>query len=267
MSRSSSFGRLPLAVQYQLLVAAVAVSSLWFFQDLLRITDRAHALSTVRAIAEDVAAMRSGHVPGPADAEGQTSPLPATTGHVLGAPAGAALRVLRGHQVLQEPGARRSAAPTAFERFALETFQADPARMEVHEVMGDRLLYLRRLPAPAVPGIDTLGAPHAVSVVWPIAGSSADLAWRVLGWPQWVGAAGWVAVLGGLLLWLRRRVLAPTASLVHYARHLVEAQPGQTVHKPVLDEDEIRSGNELHRLSAAMKALQRALSLAQQHRT
>lgn len=266
MSRGSSFGRLPLAVQSQLLVAAFAVCSLWFMQEALRTTDRAHALATVQAIAEDIASMRPGHAPAPADAENQTSPLPASSARVLGAPAGAAVRVLRGHQVLQESGSRRAAAPSAFERLALEAMQVDPSRMEVHEVIGDRLLYLRRLPVSAAVGADTLAAPHAVSVVWPIAGSSADLAWRVLGWPQWVVAAGWVAVLGSLLLWLRRRVLAPTLSLVHYARHLVEAQPGQTVHKPVLDEDEIRSGNELHRLSAAMKALQRALGLAQQHR-
>jgi hypothetical protein len=266
MSRRSSFGRLPLAVQSQLLVAAFAVSSLWVVQEGLRTTDRAHALATVQAIAEDVASMRSGHAPAPVEAYNQAGPLPATSARVLGAPMGAAVRVLRGHQVLQEAGPRRAPAPTAFERLALEAFQADPARMEVHEVMGDRLLYLRRLPASAPVGNDTPGGPHAVSVIWPIAGSSADLAWRVLGWPQWVVAAGWVAVLGSLLLWLRRRVLAPTLSLVLYARHLVEAQPGQTVHKPVLDEDEIRSANELHRLSAAMKALQRALGLAQQHR-
>jgi len=266
MSRSSSFRRLPLAVQFQLLVAAVAVSSLWFGQQVLRTTERAHALATAQAIAEDVASMRNVQPPASADAEGLASPLPATRARVLGAPAGAAVRFLHGHQVLQEPGLQRAAATTPFERVALDTFLADPQRVEIHEVVGDRLLYLRRLPAPASIGAEAPGAPHAVSVVWPIAGGTMDRAWHVLGWPQWAVAAGWLVVLGGLLLWIRRRVLAPTLSLVHYARHLVEAQPGQTVHKPVLDEDEIRSGNELHRLSAALKALQRALGLAQQHR-
>ncbi len=266
MSLRSSFLRLPLAVQYQLLVAAVAVSSVWFIQQALRTMDRAHELSMAQAIAVDVASMRTVQPSTSADTEGLTSPLSANRARVLGAPAGAAVRFLHGHQVQQDPGAPRAATTTPFERIALDTFLADPQRVEIHEVMGDRLLYLRRLPAPAPTGTQAPGAPHVISVVWPIAGGTMDHAWHVLGWPQWAVAAGWLVVLASLLLWIRRRVLAPTQSLVHYARHLVEAQPGQTVHKPLLDEDEIRSGNELHRLSAALKALQRALGLAQQHR-
>jgi hypothetical protein len=278
VSWPGAFRRWPLTLQFQLLLAAVAILGLWLAQQLLRTADLAQALARVQSMAALSGTLLSRTPPSPQEGPGPQSVEEPGDGVVERAdrlwqqPAGGVVvRLLQGHRVLPQRGGMVPAPATAFERAALRMLAADPQRWEVFEVQGDRLLYLRWLPAPegaASGGAASQAAaamPLAISISWPVVGGTMwDLVVRLAGWPLWLLAAAWAGATAGLLLWVRWRVLHAALSLARYARRLLHAQPGAPVHRPVLDDDEIRSGNELHRLSAALKALQRALGLAQQ---
>lgn len=269
MSRPGTFRRWPLMLQFQLLLVAVAILTLWLAHQVLRTADLAQALARVQSMASLSGTLLS-RAPR-ADLDDLAPQPPEGTdpraGRQLQSAGGVIVRLLQGHQVLPQPGGATAASVTPFERAALRALEAEPQRLEVVEVHGDRLLYLRWL-APADVGAIGPGAaarPLAISISWPVAeGAMWDTVMRLAGWPLGLLAAAWLGAVAGLLLWVRWRVLHAALSLARYARRLVQAQPGAPVHRPVLDDDEIQSGNELHRLSAALKALQRALGLAQQ---
>lgn len=268
MSRPGRFKRWPLMLQFQLLLVAVAVLSLWLAHQVLRTADLAQALARVQSMAALSGTLLNRAPRGMPDELGLPSQGLPRADRLMPSAGAVVVRLLQGHQVLPQPGGAAAAPVTAFERSALRVLAAEPQRGEVVEVHADRLLYLRWL-APADEAAAGAGGhaalPLAISISWPVAGGTVwDMVKRLAGWPLWLLAAAWASAVGGLLLWVRWRVLHAALSLARYARRLVQAQPGTPVHRVVLDDDEILSGNELHRLSAALKALQRALGLAQQ---
>jgi hypothetical protein len=175
--------------------------------------------------------------------------------------------------------------PDRFEAEALELFRAS-SREEHHEITGGQLRYARRLVAsegcmschdapqrsPAALRAKYAGAtgwgyrPGAVvgviSVSVPLA--SATAGWSLSASP-WVwlalGAVGLMCLL--VLAWVRWHVIGATQRLARYAAAVKTARRGALVDKFSLDADELTSHNEAHRLSHDLKAVARALSMAQ----
>jgi hypothetical protein len=84
-----------------------------------------------------------------------------------------------------------------------------------------------------------------------------------IGVPLAAALLGSALALASLACWATRQVLCAMA-LARYAQRLIGAAPGAVTVQPVhLDGEEVTSRNELHRLSAAVKAVGRALRLAQ----
>ncbi|MBW8830738.1 MAG: DUF3365 domain-containing protein [Burkholderiales bacterium] len=181
--------------------------------------------------------------------------------------------------------------PNRFELTAIEQLRsADPANAEYHEVSGDRLVYAKRLVATAsclachdTPerspeairnkftgsqgwGFKEGGFAGIVSVSVPIRGSGAGALFQQMNLAASLAVTATLLTFGALLYWLRANVIHAAQVLKDYAQRILEAKAGEKVTRVDLDIDEHSSRNEMHRLSVAIKALYRALLLAQADR-
>jgi hypothetical protein len=182
-------------------------------------------------------------------------------------------------------------APDRFESAALELFRTS-SRAEHHEITAGHLRYARRLVASegcmACHGAPerspaTLRAKYANTTGWgyrpgdvvgvvsasvPLVsvasaadatGSDSLLLSPKIGLA--VGAVSPVMLL--LWLWVRWQVIGATQRLARHAASVKTARRGAVLDSISLDVDELTSHNEAHRLSHDLKAVARALSMAQ----
>jgi len=179
--------------------------------------------------------------------------------------------------------------PNRFELTAIEHLRAeDHANAEYHEVSGDRLVYAKRVVVSATClgchdraekspekirskftqgwGLKEGGFAGIVSVSVPIPASGAATVFQQMNWAAWFAVTGSLLTFGGLLYWLQVNVIHKAKVLKDYSQSLLDAKAGVKVARVDLDVDEHSSRNELHRLSVAIRALYRALLLAQADR-
>lgn len=179
-------------------------------------------------------------------------------------------------------------APTRFELSAIESIRDSAGEVsEYHEVKGNTLYYARKLVAssaclrchdtpeksPLVMQTKYAGTAGwgyklgdvagVISVTVPL--SDRDVATLLKGFNAtvWVAFGGVVLALLLLLLWLYVNVIGAARRMQNYANAVKGAQRGEVVEKINLDSEEVTSRNEIHKLSHALKAIARALNVAQ----
>ncbi|MCL2657729.1 MAG: DUF3365 domain-containing protein [Betaproteobacteria bacterium] len=168
-------------------------------------------------------------------------------------------------------------APNRFESAALETLRHSQQK-EYFETDGDELLYARKLVASAacLKCHDTPeNAPEAIRIKYgktsgfgykqgEIAGVISVAIPLEYAPTQLIGDFGkltWVAIAtfaaSMLLLWfyIRSAIINPVKQLQTFAEKAADAEPGGSLEKPQFDADEDSSDNEIHQLSAAIKAM------------
>ena len=182
-------------------------------------------------------------------------------------------------------------APTRFELSAIETIRDSSSGItEYHEVKGNTLYYARRLVASAAClrchetpeksplvmqtkyagtagwGYKLGDVAGVISVTVPL--SDRDVTALLAGFDAkvWIAIGGVVLALLSLLLWLYATVIGAATKMQNYANAVKGAQRGEVVGKMVLDSEEVTSRNEIHKLSHALKAIARALNIAQRER-
>jgi hypothetical protein len=179
-------------------------------------------------------------------------------------------------------------APTRFELSAIEAIrESDGAVSEYSEVKGNTLYYARRLmvsgpcmrchdtpeKSPAVMqakyagtagwGYKLGGVAGVISVTVPMTDRDISAVMTGLGAKAWVAVGAVVVMLLILLLWLYVTVIGAANKMQTYANRVKAAQRGEVVEKMQLDAEEVTSRNEIHNLSHALKAIARALNMAQ----
>lgn len=179
-------------------------------------------------------------------------------------------------------------APTRFELSAIEAIREGDGKVtEYSEVKGNTLLYARRLtvspgcmrchdaPEKSPPvmqakyagtagwGYKLGGVAGVISVTVPMTDRDISAVMTGLGAKAWVAVGAVVAMLLILLLWLYATVIGAANKMQTYANRVKAAQRGEVVEKMQLDAEEVTSRNEIHNLSHALKAIARALNMAQ----
>ena len=180
-------------------------------------------------------------------------------------------------------------APTRFELAAIEAIResTDGKVTEYSEVKGNTLYYARRLTvspgcmrchdtpekSPAVMqakyagtagwGYQLGGVAGVISVTVPMSDRDVSAIFTGLDGKVWIAISAVVAMLAVLLLWLYVTVIGAANKMQTYANRVKGAQRGEVVEKMQLDAEEVTSRNEIHNLSHALKAIARALNLAQ----
>jgi hypothetical protein len=179
-------------------------------------------------------------------------------------------------------------APTRFELSAIESIRDSAGGIsEYHEVKGNTLYYARKLVAssaclrchdtpeksPLVMQTKYAGTAGwgykmgdvagVISVTVPL--SDRDVAALLKGFDAkvWIALGGVLLALFLLLLWLYVNVIGAATRMQNYANAVKGAQRGEVVEKMTLDPEEVTSRNEIHKLSHALKAIARALNVAQ----
>jgi HAMP domain-containing protein len=180
-------------------------------------------------------------------------------------------------------------APTRFELTAIENLR-ESGGFETIEVKGNRLLYARKLTviASCMSCHDTPEkAPEAVrvrypdvnrgygykpgdvagvlSVSVPIVEAGQDML-EAVGGTAWVSVVAFIASLLGLLVFVRRQVIAPINQLSAYAGQASEGDIAdlKSVNLKFSENDE-SSRNEVHRMNVALKRLLRSLKVQRKY--
>lgn len=179
-------------------------------------------------------------------------------------------------------------APTRFELSAIEAIREGDGKVtEYSEVKGNTLYYARRLTvspgcmrchdtpekSPAVMqakyagtagwGYKLGGVAGVISVTVPMTDRDISAVLSGLNGKVWAAIAAVVLMLMILLTWLYVTVIGAANKMQTYANRVKGAQRGEVVEKMQLDDEEVTSRNEIHNLSHALKAIARALNLAQ----
>jgi Protein of unknown function (DUF3365) len=182
-------------------------------------------------------------------------------------------------------------APNRFELAAMEAIREGGGDVaEYHEVRGNKLFYARKLVAgagcmrchdtpeksPAVIrtkyagtngwGYKPGGLAGIISVAVPLMPQEASGLASTVGTQTWWAIAGLGCAVLLLLFWLQRMVIGAAKQLEQYAERIKKSDYGAVVEPAVLDAEELTSRNEMHRVSAGLKAVARALHLMQTKR-
>lgn len=270
------FNRMPLSVQFRLLVILVALMGALMALLLLGRAYIANAQSRARTIAnlvEDVGQLtgREGlsasdartldgvsggfHLTRPASIQRDRSEVANTAGHSIR------------FRMVSDKFVNPADAPTRFELAAIETLR-ESGGVEVSEIKGDRLMYARRLTAtPACMAChDSYGfkpgeVAGVLSVSVPIVEGGSGL-FESLGAVAWVGIAAFLAALSALLWFVQSAVIAPVRRLSRSAGKASESDIAdiRTASLRFTPADET-SRNEVQCLGVAIKRLLRSLKV------
>ncbi|MDK2125231.1 Tll0287-like domain-containing protein [Parachitinimonas caeni] len=179
-------------------------------------------------------------------------------------------------------------APNHFELSAMESMKAQGIN-EVSEVRNGMFLYARQLVAtkaclkchdsPAT-------APKAVRTLYPetrgygykegqlagVISVSVPMNYTPDSFVREFDAKSWLAILGlllaicGVLLFVRRAIIAPVRRLQRFAAQAANADLGTSLRELSFDENEHKSKNEIHRLNAAIKAMHSSIEFLYQRK-
>jgi hypothetical protein len=179
-------------------------------------------------------------------------------------------------------------APNRFELNAIGTIRESAGKAsEYFEVKDDVMYYARKLIAtsacmrchdtpeksPEVMRVKFAGATGwgyklndvagVISVVVPMNDHDVSSMVNGLGTKAWAAIGATAATVMLILLWLQVSVIGSARKMEAYANKVKLAARGEIVEKIHLDAEEVSSRNETHKLSHALKAIARALNIAQ----
>lgn len=174
-------------------------------------------------------------------------------------------------------------APTQFELTAIESLRASK-QVEYSEVRGTDLLYARRVIASAA-CLKCHGTPEqaplavrtrygttkgfgyqegevagVISVAIPLKYEPQKLV-SDFGWKTWLAVVAFCLSALLILLYVQRSIIAPVRKLKAYAEKAAHSELGRDIGKLQFVDDEHGSSNEVHRLSAAIKAMYQSIRL------
>lgn len=174
-------------------------------------------------------------------------------------------------------------APNRFELAAIETLRAS-TQDEYTEVKSGDFLYARKLVASAAClkchdtperaplavrmrygtangfGYKEGEVAGVVSVTIPLEYAPGKLV-RDFGWMTWMTVAAFVLSAVLILLYIQRSIIGPVRKLKSYAEKAAHFELGSNIGKLEFIDDEHGSNNEVHRLSAAIKAMYQSIRL------